>query len=451
MSRRILAVVTGLLSAAGALLQAGPARADITFIRDAETEAVIAEYASPLFAAGGLDPKAVHVYIIADDSINAFVAGGMNLFIYTGLLLKAESPNQISGVIAHETGHILGGHLVRAREAVRNATIQAMVACILGIGGAAASGQGAVASACQLGQNVGLRSLLQYSRTQESSADQAGLSLLAATGQSPRGTLEFLKILSKQEALSVSLQDPYLMSHPLTNDRINAVEANLRQSPYADKKDSPEAIAQFKRVQAKLRGYAEAARLQNYYKTTDTSVEARYAWAIAYHYKLSQEQKALKLVDGLLAEHPDDPYFQELKGDILLGGGQAKAAVAPYAAAVKAVPGSALLRAGYAQVLLAVDDPACSKAAVSQLEEAVRIEPKYPRAWHFLATAYGRCRQEPMAWLALAEEAASQGGPKAKKQAKDQAQRAMQALPEGSPAWLRAQDIYNGASRDEDE
>jgi len=448
--RRIIFLVGVVWLAAGAFAAPSAAQSRVNFVRDAETEAIIAEYATPIFAAAGLDPAAVRVYLIEDDSINAFVAGGMNLFIYTGLLLKAESPNQLAGVIAHETGHIMGGHLARAREAMRNATIEAMVACVLGVGAAAASGQGGVASACQLGRDVGLRTLLQYSRTQESAADQAGLALLEATGQSPRGTMEFLKILTKQEALQTGQQDPYLRSHPLTQERIQAVAHNLDQSRYADKTDSPQAIARFNRVQAKLRGYTEAGRLQNYYKASDASLEARYAWAVAYHYKLHRPQKALALIDSLIAENPEDPYFQELKGEILLEGGKAAAALPFYQKATEAVPNSAVMRFGYGQALLAPEDAALTKQAIVQLEQVVRLEPKYASAWRALATAYGRDGQEPMAWLALAEEAAAQGGPKAKKQAKDQCQRAMQALPEGSPAWLRAQDICNEANREDE-
>lgn len=450
MRKYSIAVVRGLAFAAGLSWGAEAAQADITFIRDAETEAVIAEYASPLFAAGGLDPKAVYVYIIHDDSINAFVAGGMNLFIYTGLLLKAESPNQISGVIAHETGHILGGHLVRAREAVRNATIQAMVACILGVGGAAASGEGAAAGVCQLGQQIAGRTLLNYSRTQESAADQAGLALLQATGQSPRGTVQFLKILEKQEALQVGLQDPYLRSHPLSDDRIEAATFSLEHSPFADQVDSPEAMARFNRMKAKLRGYAEAQRLQTYYKAGDNSLEARYARVVAYHYRLGQPDKALALLDGLLAEHPDDPYFQELKGEILLQKGQAKAALPFYAQAVEAVPDAALLRLGYGRALSQTEDPALRKTAIAQLEEAVRLEPKYRDGWYWLAIAYGADGRLGQMALALAEEAAAGGGPQADRRAKGQAQRAMGILPEGSPGWLRAQDIFNQMDRDVD-
>jgi predicted Zn-dependent protease len=447
---RILAFVSGLLLAAGALLRAEAAQANVTFVRDAETEAVIADYAAPLFAAAGLDPKAVHVYLIDDDSINAFVAGGMNLFIYTGLLLKAESPNQIIGVIAHETGHIMGGHLARAREAVRNATIEAMVACILGVGGAAASGQGGVAGVCQLGQEIAGRSLLYYSRTQESAADQAGLSLLEATGQSPRGILGFLKILEKQEALQVGQQDPYLRSHPLSQDRIEAATFSLEHSPFADQADSPEAMARFHRIKAKLRGYAEAQRLQTYYKADDNSLEARYARVVAYHYRLGQSDKALTLVDGLIAEHPEDPFFQEIKGEILLQKGQARAALPFYAHAVETVPDAALLRLGYGRALSQTQDPALRKTAIGQLEEAVRLEPKYRDGWYWLAIAYGADGRLGQMALALAEEAAAGGGLQATKRARDQAQRAMGMLPEGSPGWLRAQDIFNQMDREED-
>lgn len=439
--RRATIVVIGIALSLGLVLHAAAARADVRIIRDAEVEAVIAGYAAPLFAAGGLDPAAVHVYVIEDDSINAFVAGGMNLFVFTGLLLRAESPNQIAAVIAHETGHIIGGHLARSREAVRNASIEAIVACLLGTGTAIGTGEASAAAVCQLGRDMGVGYLMGYSRAQEAAADQAGLSLLAATGQSPRGTLEFLKILERQEAIQFGPRDPYLRSHPLTRERINAAAFNLARSAYANKTDSPQAMAQFRRMQAKLRGYSEPKWLQSHFRADDQSLEARYARAIAAHYRLGRPDEALTLVDGLIAEHPNDPYFQELKGEILLTKGDATAALPFYERALAALPDAALLRIGHGRALFETGDSSLLPAAIGELEMAARAEPRSPDAWHWLAMVYGADGQIGRMSLALAEEAATRAHPAARRRAREQAQRAMSLLPKGSPPWLRAQDI----------
>jgi predicted Zn-dependent protease len=448
--KRFFSLVIAALTAFG--LFASPAGA-VTFIRDAEMEATIAGYVTPLFEVAGLDPSAVHVYLIKDDAINAFVAGGMNIFIYTGLLMKTERPAQLIGVIAHETGHIAGGHLARAQEALREATIEAIVACVLGVGAAAASGNSAGVGGCALGSHIGQQAMLSFTRTQESAADQAGLSFLDATHQSARGIFEFLTLLAKQEVLLGAQQDPYLRTHPLTQDRIDAVRDHVEHSPYSDVPDKPEFVAEFKRMRAKLFGFLQPARALQEYPETDESLEARYARAIAYCCaeqrlpgKLAQAQA---LIDGLIAEHPDDPYFQELKGQMLFENGRVREAVPYYAAAAKGVPGSALLQLELAQVQIESEDPSLNKKAIAELELAVRAEPKNPDAWHFLSIAYGRDGQLAMMALALAEQAATSSRKEAKREAKQQAQRAMQGLPVGSPAWLRAQDIYNASSRDD--
>jgi predicted Zn-dependent protease len=441
-------VLASLLAVAWSLPADAQSRAP-TFIRDAEIEAIIGDYVAPLFSAAGLDPDAVHVYLIKDDTINAFVAGGQNVFLYTGLIMKTQRPSQLIGVVAHETGHITGGHLARRQEALRNATIEMMVACILGMGAAAASGNPAGAGACALGSSVGQRSLLQYSRTQESSADQAGLSFLDATGQSARGMLEFLSILQNQEALLLGQQDPYLRTHPLTQDRIDAVRDHVEHSRFSDVPDRPEFVEGFKRMQAKLLGYLNPTQVLRQYPESDTSLAARYARTI-YYYLSGKLPQALASIDGLIAEHPSDPYFQELKGEMLFKNGRARDSLPYYGAAAKLQPRSALLRLELAQAQIEVDDPALNKAALTELEEVVRIEPRNPGAWRQLSIAYGRDGQLPMAALALAESALSRGGKEGRREAKQQADRAMQGLKEGSPSWLRAQDIYNEADRKDD-
>ncbi|HUL04876.1 MAG TPA: M48 family metalloprotease [Candidatus Acidoferrum sp.] len=452
MTKRIFSFVLAALFAFTGLRPADAAGQAPVFIRDAEIEAIIAGYTAPIFTAAGLDPSAVRVYIVKDDTINAFVAGGMNIFVFTGLLLRAERPAQLIGVIAHETGHIAGGHLARRNDALRAATIEAIVACILGVGAAAGSGQGGAAGACQLGQQIGMMSLLAFTRTQEASADQAGMSFLDATHQSARGLLEFFKILGKQESLLIGQQDPYLRTHPLTQDRIEAVTAHIAHSPYSDVPDRPEFVAGFKRIQAKLRGYTEPlARVLQRYPESDKSLEARYARSVAYAQPgQANLPKAIALADSLIADAPEDPYFQENKAEILLkSANQAKAALPYYEAAVTALPDSPLILTELAMAQLAIGDPALVKKAIPELEKVVRIEPRSGSAWRQLCIAYGTDGQVAMASLACAEEASTGSTKRACRQAKEQAQRAMQGLPEGSPAWLRAQDIYNGARCDE--
>jgi predicted Zn-dependent protease len=444
-TRRIFSLVLAALFAVTCPRSADAAGPPV-FIRDAEIEAIITQFTAPLFTAAGLDPSAVRVYIVKDDTINAFVAGGMNIFVFSGLLLKAERPAQLIGVIAHETGHIRGGHLARRFDALRAATIEAIVACILGIGAAAGSGQGGAASACAVGSGIGQASLLAFSRTQEASADQAGLEFLDATHQSARGLLEFFQILGKQESLLTEQQDPYLRTHPLTQSRIDAVTEHVAHSPYSNVPDRPEFVAGFKRIQAKLRGYTEPiADVLRRYPESDNSLESRYARSIAYAQPgQANLKKAIALADSLIAEFPQDPYFQENKAEILLkSANQAQPSLPYYEAAAAALPKSPMILFELAVAQLAIGDPSLVKKSITELETVVRIEPKNGSAWHQLCIAYGTDGQEAMASLACASEAANSSSKRACRQAKEQARRAMEGLPEGSPAWLRAQDIYN--------
>jgi predicted Zn-dependent protease len=414
------------------------------FIRDAEIEATIRSYATPLFTAAGLDASAVQVYIVNDETLNAFVAGGMNLFLNTGTLMEATRPNQLIGVIAHETGHIAGGHLARAQEELRNATIESIVASVLGLGAAVAAGQGDVAGVLLGGSQAMAQSrLLAYSRAQESAADQAGMTFLDATHQSARGMLEFLDTLRGQEFLLSSSQSPYLRSHPLTVDRIEAVEHHVANSRYSDAPDPPEFIEEHKRMRAKLIGFIRPLnRVLQQYPESDTSLEARYARSIAY-YRRGNLKQALPMLDTLLAEHPHDPWFQELKGQILFEYGRPQEALGYYEESVRLRPREPLLRMGLGQVQLELNDPKYAQLAAGNLEETVRAEPRNSGAWRLLSIAYGRSGDLPMAALALAESAAARGD---KSEARQQADRAMQQLPEGSPAWIRAQDIMNDMS-----
>jgi predicted Zn-dependent protease len=415
------------------------------FIRDAEIEGIIRGYATPLFQAAGLTPQAIDVYLIQDRSLNAFVAGGQNMFIHTGLLMRADDPLEVIGVIAHETGHITGGHIAGRIGEMEKAQTTALVSYLLGIGAALATGRPeAAAAVISGGQDIALKGLLTYTRGQEQSADQTAVRLLNGTGQSPRGLLEFMNILGDQEVLLASSQDPYLRTHPLTQDRIMFLEEALARSPYADTPPSPALAAGHARVRAKLFGFLESpVRVFRLYPETDSSVPARYARAIAY-YRRPDLDKALPLIDGLLAESPKDPFFHELKGQMLFENGRIAEALPQYETAVGFLPEVPQLRLSLAQIQIELNTREQDRAALDQLNEVLRREPRNAFAWQLSATAHGRLGDKGMAALALAEGALARGRAS---EASAQAARALHMLPKNTPGWLRAQDVANLAKQ----
>lgn len=431
----------------GALLVFAPAtqvRAKgFSFIRDAEIENTIRIYSAPLFKAAGLEPEAVHIHLVKDPSLNAFVAGGQRLFLHTGLLMRTENPGQLIGVIAHEAGHIAGGHLTRIHQAMKDATATNILALILGGLVAAGAQRTDMGTAVMMGgQSVGMRTLLRYSQVQESSADQAGFKFLDHTGWSAEGTLEFLRIIESQDVLSMDRQDPYMRTHPLTRDRLMAVEAHIKRSSSTGREFPPEFGELHRRMRAKLFAFIQRPQVTlKRFRADDLSVEARYARAIAY-FRLLDMQKAQPLIDGLIAERPNDPYFHELKGQMLFERGHLAEALAPYQEAVNLMPSSALLRGDLAKVQVELNDPALLDSAIANLKVAVQREGDVPLNWRRLAIAYGRNGEQGLSALALAEEALLQGK---KDIARYQAGKAENLLPMGSRGWLQAQDILSAA------
>ncbi|MCW5749656.1 MAG: M48 family metallopeptidase [Alphaproteobacteria bacterium] len=418
----------------------------IALVRDAEIEHIIRVYATPIFAAAGLDPDAVSVHLVNDRSLNAFVTNGQRIFMHTGLLMRAETPQQVIGVLAHETGHISGGHIARSEEALRNAYIESLIATVLGaaaIAAGAASGSGrdgadAGAAIILGGQQMAQRGFLAFSRTQESAADQAGLTYLERTGQSGRGLMEFLKILGDQEALLAQRQDPYVRTHPISRERLDALRTRVEASPFANTPSPPEHVEMHARTQAKLVGFLEPlGTTLRRYPLSDTSLPARYARAIAY-YRQPDMDRALAEIDGLLAERPKDPFFWELKGQMLFENGRIAESVVAYDESVRLRPRDPVLLYALGQARIATEDPAETQRAVQILEEAVRLDPRQPGAWFQLSIGYGRIGRLGEAHLASAERALLTGRVL---DARQQAERAKGRLPPGSPAALRADDI----------
>ena len=410
----------------------------LTLIRDQEIEDTLRLMSRPIFQQAGLSPQNVRFILVQNDALNAFVAGGQNIFIHTGLILETETPDELVGVIAHETGHIAGGHLFRTREAIEDASMQALLAQIIGLAAALGTGSGdaAMASAAA-GQTFAQRSIMRHSRVQESSADQAGLRYLQDSGLPVEGLARFMEKLSSQELLPESQQSEYVRTHPLTRDRIdflqNAISKQRREGTvpagWAD---------QHARMKAKLYGYLYPERAV---REAGTDIPSRYSRAIAL-YRRAQTKDALAELDNLLAAEPKNPWFYELKGQILFEGGRIDEAIPVIARAVEYAPDSGLIRTAYAHALLESqnDKTARTQQAVRELQRAQRTEPQSIIIQRLLATAYGRMGNEGMSRLHLAEQAALRGQ---REQAQREATLAQKYLPEKSAAWLRAQDILD--------
>lgn len=415
----------------------------IRLITDAEIESTIRSFGAPLFGLAGLDPASVRVYIVNDPRLNAFVAGGQRIFLNTGLLLASDSANQVIGVIAHETGHIAGGHLAATQQALRNASAQSIIAMVLGAA-AVVAGQGRAGQAVLAGGSAAAQAgFLRYSRIQEGAADQAALTFLDQSGQSARGLLEFFDKLGDQEALLTESQDPYVRSHPLNRERMATVRNHVERSPLSNKTDTPENAERHARMIAKLRGFLSPHEALRIYGPEQRGMAARYARAIAQH-RLNRSAEALAEMDSLLAERPDDAFFHELKGQMLLENGRVRDAVPSYRRAVELAPQEILLRIGLAQALVNTDERDAAKEAITVMEQLIGIERDNPTAWRWLAQAYARDEQIGMAALATAERYMLT---RSVREALGQANRALGILPEGSAARLRADDIRNAAER----
>jgi predicted Zn-dependent protease len=418
------------------LAASGTPAGAVSLIRDAEIEATIDEMSQPVFEAAGLGADSVDMYIVQDPTLNAFVAGGMNMFLNTGFLMRTEDPGQMVGVIAHEAGHIAAGHLSRVTVAQQRATAEMILGTVLGLATAVAGVPGLGAALITGGQAAAQSSLSRFSVSQEQQADQAALTYLDSAGVSPAGLAEFFHILETQNVLSVSASNPYLRSHPLTRDRIafveNAVRSGTHPSGYP-----PGWVADHARMVAKLRGFLDEPRevLQRYPEGGD--LPARYARAIAL-YRLPDLPAALVAVDELIAESPNDPYFYELKGQMLFEHGRIEDAIPAYRESVRLKPDSALLRLGLGQALVETGTDNGSQEAIPLLKEAVRLEPDNAGAWRMLGIAEGRAGDPGEASLALAEFALLAG--------KDQdarlyLQRAEHQIEPGDEAWLHLQDL----------
>lgn len=410
-----------------------------TIIRDAEIEGIIRAYSAPLFVAAGLAPKSVNIRLIQDASLNAFVAGGRNIFIHTGLLLKSKGPDALIGVIAHETGHIEGGHLSRTRAAIEGASMVQLIGTLLGAVVAVGSGSPEVGQAVILGsQSTGQRIFLKHSRTQESAADQAAMRILEETGRSARGLEGFLSQLGDQDILNPRLQDPYAQTHPLSRERVDTLRAFIATSSYSDKPPSDADIQAHAIMVAKLYAFINPfIQTMRKYPKTDQSYPARYARVIAY-YRNADLKTALPLLDELIGEMPKNPFLLELKGQMLFEHARPDEALVAYRKSYELVPDEPLILMELARVELEIGTPELIDQSIDHFTAAHRLGAANAFSWRQLGIAFGRKGEMGLSSLALAEAELRTGQ---LTNAQYHAGRAVELLKTGSREHLQAQDV----------
>ncbi|HWX84697.1 MAG TPA: M48 family metalloprotease [Xanthobacteraceae bacterium] len=416
-------------------------------LRDTEAEQLLREYTRPILRAAGLERQNIQMVIINDSSFNAFVADGRRIFVNYGAIMQSETPNQLIGVLAHETGHLAGGHLAKMREQIAQAQTQMIIAMLLGAGAVIAGARGgnsnsglanAGAAALAGPQEMIRRNLISYVRQQEENADRAGVKFLNATGQSAKGMYETFKRFTNDSLFAARGADPYLQSHPMPAERVAALEELARSSPYWDKKDDPALQLRHDMMRAKISAFMERQdTVYRRYPMSNDSLPARYAHAITT-YLHGDLRNALAQIDGLIALQPANPYFYELRGQALLESGRPTEAIAPLRKAVQLSNGSALIEMLLGQALVATDNKAYTDEAINILRAAVSRESEAPLGYTQLAMAYGKKGDYAEADLASAQAAYLRGD---NKTARDLASRAKTRFAIGTPGWVKADDI----------
>jgi predicted Zn-dependent protease len=416
-------------------------------LRDAESEQLLRDYTRPILRVAGLEKQNIQVVILNESVFNAFVADGHRIFVNYGALMQSQTPNQLIGVLAHETGHLAGGHLAKLHAQLAQAQTQMIIAMLLGAGALVAGGKSgnsnggltnAGAAAISAPEEVIRHTLLAYQRQQEENADRAGVKFLTATGQSAKGMYDTFKRFSDESLFAAHGTDPYLQSHPMAPDRVAALEEVAHSSPYWDRKDDPALQARHDMMRAKISAFMERQdTVYRRYPLSDTGLPARYAHAITT-YLHGDLRSALAQIDGLIQVQPANPYFYELRGQALLEGGKPAEAIAPLRKAVQLSNNAPLIEMLLGQALVATDNKAYTEEAIAILRAAVTRETEAPLGYTQLAMAYGRKGDFAEADLASAQAAYLRGD---NKTARDLASRAKTRFAIGTPGWVKADDI----------
>lgn len=433
----VKAVIAGAVTAVMMASTALPAYAQ-SLIRDTEIEETLQDFTTPLLRAAGLNADNVDIYIVNDNSLNAFVTRGQNIFLNTGLIQQAETPLQLKGVIAHEAGHIADGRIARSDYGNRNAYGSMLLAAGLGIAAILAGEGGAGALILGGSQQFGQVDVLANTRVAESVADQYAADFLERTGQSGEGLIQFFEKFRYQEVFSQARRYPYFRSHPLSSNRIDNLREVVSESPYFGKPDPPEDVKRLNMAKAKLQGFLDSPqRVFSQFPDSDQSDEARYARSVAF-FKAADLRAALKEIDSLIADYPNNPYFYELKAQMLFESGKGLESIAPAERALTLKPDAPLFQMALAQALIEQASPEDVERAISLLKSALQKENGNGALWYYLSQAYGKQGKEALAKYAVAEQAFNGGD---MQRAMSFAQRAQEDMEFGSPQYRRAADI----------
>ena len=424
--------------AAVAVCAALATAAEAQTIRDTEIEETLNAYTNPLLRVAGLDPDAVDLYIVNNKELNAFVTRGQNIFLHTGLILEADTPNQLKGVIAHEAGHIADGRLARSDYQNRSAYGAMLVAAGVGIA-AMLAGEGAAGAAVLSGApSFGTLEVLKHTRVGESVADQYAADFLEKTGQSGQGLIEFFDNFRYQEMLSQSRRYPYFRSHPLSSLRVDQLREKVAESPYRDAVDSDEDLYRMDMMKAKLFGFLETpGRVFAKYPMEDTSTVGRYARSVAF-FRTGDLNLALREINALIEQEPDNPYYYELKAQFLYESGRAEDSIPPIREALRLKPDAPLFQLALGQALVSQGTPESLAEAETYFKQLLRTEPDNATGWYYLSLAYSGQGKESLAEYATAEQNFAIGE---YRRAKQFAERAQEDLPRNEPVWRRAGDI----------
>lgn len=409
-----------------------------SLLRDTEIEETLRDFSTPLLRAGGLNPRSVDIYIVNDSGLNAFVTRGQNIFLHTGLIMRADTPNELKGVIAHEAGHIVGGHIVRSDYGNRSAYGAMLLAAGVGIAAILAGEAGAGAAILGGATQFGAVEALAYSRVNESAADQYAVQFLETTGQSGQGLINFFNNFRAQEVLSQARRYEYFRSHPLSANRIDKLRERVAESPFTDTLDTPEELHRHDMMKAKLSGFLDAPQLVfNRYPLTEMSKPARYARTVA-HFRSGDLRSSIRVLDTLIADEPENPYFHELKAQVLYESGRREEALPSAERALELKPDAMLLKVALAQSLIETRDDAHVTRAINLLKSALRQEDRYSYGWYLLSLAYAEQDEDALAKYASAERFYAIGDLNS---ARSFAGRAQKDLPRDIPQWRRASDI----------
>ncbi|WP_420962401.1 M48 family metalloprotease [Brucella sp. IR073] len=448
--RKFAAALTGAAVSFLPLDAASAQGRSVPIVRDAEIEALVSDYAAPILKAAGLNSRGIQIVLVNNNSFNAFV-DGRRIFINTGTLLQAETPNEVIGVIAHESGHLAGGHQQRLREQLESAQNMAVIGMLLGIGATAAgaaAGNSSVAGAggglALGGTEMAMRNLLSYQRSEEVTADRSAITYLDRTGQSARGMLATFERFANALALTGTRVDPYRISHPLPRERIANLETLAHASPNFDKKDPPALQLRHDLMRAKIAAYTgNQSAIAGLARKDPRGLAVRYGDAIST-YLNGSARAAVPKIDALIKEQPNNPYFHEIKGEILLKMNDAAGAAKAFQRASQLDPRkSSLIRMSYGRALMLTGSKSNMPTAVRELKAGIARDPDFAQGYQYLAQAYGQMGDIGQAELATADMHYYSGNIQ---EAKIFALRAQQKLKRGSPEWVRAQDIINSKS-----